>query len=276
MDFRHLSGLRGAAKAVSVKLAEHTPTILTLLGIAGFGTTVVLVAKAAPTAADVHARECWNRECPPDGVADIQEHVKESYKKEAVELAKLYGPAAAVGVASVTCFVAANKVNLDRQAAVMAAYSLSTETLARYQDKVIEKLGEEVHGDILNETTKDIVTSHLPENDPAVEVVPQGMVRVYDNVTGRYFYSSRELIMGAESSINKRLIDEVRVPLQEFYYEMGLEETFKLGDAVGWDISSPYAAKDNSLNVWFSPHLDDDKNPCLAINYHVVVFDRRA
>ena len=80
--------------------------------------------------------------------------------------------------------------------------------------------------------------------------------------------------MTAESEVNKRLINEVRVPLEEFYYELGLEETFLLGKKLGWDISSPYYNGGN-LDVYFTPMLDDDKNPCLVLNYHVMVLDRK-
>lgn len=271
--------LKAIGRLVASKVAEHSPEILTGLGILGFGTTCVMVAKAAPSASISHMREKSVREDIEVFEAtseDATRLTRESYIREAKELGKLYGPAAAVGVASVACFLGASKIHMDRQAAVMAAYSLSTETLARYQDKVIEKLGEDVHSDILGEATKEMASAHAPENDPMLEPIPAGTVRIYDNVTGRYFYGTREKVVDAESAINRRLIDEVRVPLQEFYYEMGLEENFNLGEAVGWDLSNPYSARDNTLNVWFTPHLDDDKNPCLALNYHVMVFDRRA
>lgn len=280
MDWKGL--VRTAAGAVS----RHSPAIFTALGIVGFGTTVVMTAKAAPAATDVHYREAWSRE---DARADLdngviseeelKKQVKDSYVKEFKEVAPLYLPAAGMGVISVGCFLMANKIHVDREAAVMAAYSLSEKTLATYQDKVIERLGEEAHRDILDEATKELARREVPEDlDPNAIVVPDGggTIRCYDNVTGRYFFSSRERILEAESAINKRLLNETRVELQEFYYELGLEDRFTLGEAMGWDISSPYFAADNTLNVWFTPMLDDDKNPCLALNYHVLIFERHA
>lgn len=259
-------------------VAKHSPEILTGLGILGFGTTVVMVAKASPAATDIHALEKeertriqnWN------GAEEDEkkEAIKESCIREAKALLPLYGPPAAVGVISIGCFIMSNRIKTGRHAALAAAYSLSTETLSRYQEKVIEKIGEKEHEDILKETTKEMVRDHTPEGyDHESEVVPMGMVRCYDNVTGRYFFSNKEKIMRAESEINKRILQETRLHLQDFYYALGLEERFNLGEILGWDISA-YNAKDNCLDIYFAPMLDDDKNPCLAINYHCMVFER--
>lgn len=267
------------AKSVGAVLSKNSPAIFTGLGLGGFAATIVMTAKASPKVQDIHKRAEWDRE-------DIQgsdhpseqarkDALRDSYVEEAKVLAPICLPPIFVGLASVACILASDKIQADRKAAVMAAYSLSAETLGRYQEKVIEKLGDEVHRDILEETTKEMVRDKAPENlEPEKIVVPEGTVRVYDNVTGRYFFSSRDRILAAESEINKRLINEVRVPLQEFYYEMGLEERFTLGESMGWDVSNPYYDAGN-LDIYFTPMLDDDKNPCLALNYHVMVFDRK-
>lgn len=270
MDLRHLT------RAIGRFASSHSTAILSGLGIAGFATTVVMVAKAAPMAREAHEVELWNR---TEGIQGLEEEeakkaVRESYISEAKDLLPLYGPPAAVGAASIACFLLANKVQADRRAAVMAAYSLSTETLSRYQEKVIEKLGEDGHREILRDISKEHVRENVPDGyDPNMEVIPAGKVRVYDSVTGRYFYSRKEDIYEAESAINQMLIDQAAVRHQEFYYLLGLEESYALGDAMGWDISSNGAS---SLKVWLSPHLDDEKNPCLCLNYHVTIFDRSA
>jgi hypothetical protein len=272
MDLKRL--IRSVAKAVG----DHSPEILTGLGIVGFGTTVVMVAKAAPTVDYVHSQASFDRQDLMEYEKDEElkkDLVRQSYIQEAKEIALLYGPAAGVGIMSVACFLGAHKLEADRRAAILAAYSLSEKTLTTYQEKVIEKLGEEAHQDILDETTKEIVRRDAPEGEEHILAPnPAGTVRCYDNVTGRYFYSSKDAILEAESAINKRLLSETRVNLQEFYYELGLEEKFTIGDSAGWDISSPYNPQ--MMDIWFTPMLDDEKNPVLAINYHVAIFDRQA
>ena len=274
--------LSSIAKNIAKVLSKNSPAILTGLGIAGFGTTVVMVARAAPEAGKAHrVREMDRAAIEYDGSTgaitkeERRTELVRTYKDEALDLLPLYGPPAAVGILSVACFVGANKIQADRQAALMAAYSLSEKTLATYQQKVIEKLGEEAESDIRKETVKEVVQSEAPEGEEHLSpVVPAGLSRCFDLVTGRYFFSSRERILAAESEINKRLLDETRVPLQEFYYALGLEERFVLGDTIGWDISSPYMPQ--MVDVHFTPMLDDEKNPVLAITYHVAIFDRQA
>lgn len=270
--------IRGIAKTALDALSKHSPEIFTGLGIVGFGTTVVMVAKASPKASAIHKVEKQARDEAREASSGSEETARkvltDSYLREGKRLLPLYGPPAAVGMASIACFIASNKIQVDRQAALMTAYSLSTETLARYQDKVIEKLGEAVESDIMNETVKEVADN----NEEAgycydTEPIPAGQVRVYDNVTGRYFYCNRERIAEAVCEVNKMLLDQVRVTLQEFYYQLGFDDRFNLGEMLGWDISSPFG-RNNKLDVFYGPHLDDDKNPCLAINYHVMAFER--
>ena len=267
-------------KVVADGISKNSHSILMGAGVVGFGATIFLTAKASPSGKAIHGRHAWTR-------SDILETEEDDYarrrllisdiKDECVELAPIYVPVIVTGALTLACFFGASKVQADKQAAILAAYSISEKTLSAYQDKVIEKLGIESHEDILKEATKQIVREETPKDfDPETVVSPKGTVRCYDNVTGRYFFSSRERIMEAESDINRRLLNETRVNLQEFYYEMGLEESFTIGEVMGWDISNPYMATDNSLRVWFTPMLDDDKNPCLALNYHVQIFDRSA
>ena len=262
---------RGLARTIASVLTKHSPAILTGLGVAGFATTVVMTAKAAPKVRDIHIWEEGFREVN----CDSKDDVRDSYVAEAKSLAPLVIPPAIVGVASVGCFIFSNKVQADRQAAIMAAYSLSTETLARYQEKVIEKLGEDEHSHILDEATRELAADKVPDGYKAeTEIVPMGKVRVYDTVTGRYFYSTKEAIYEAESEINQMLVDQAMVLHEEFYYLLGLEEQYAMGSVMGWDISNNHGAR--ALKTWVSPHLDDEKNPCLALHYHVAIFDRDA
>ena len=133
--------LKMLVKTIGKTLSKKSPVIFTGLGIVGFGTTVYMVAKASPEAKHIHDKERWEREDIKNSNAtdeEKKEDLKDSYLYEAKALLPLYGPPAAVGITSIGCFLMANKINVNRQEAFMAAYSLSTETLARYQDKVIE------------------------------------------------------------------------------------------------------------------------------------------
>lgn len=252
-------------------IASHSPAILTAVGIAGFGTTVVLAVRATPQADCCHKWHVSTREMIEDDTAieDKKTAIRDDVIEEAKEIVPLYIPAIGMGALTLACFLGASKIQADRQAALLAAYSLSEKTLVTYQEKVRERLGAEGHSDIHDEVMKEIV-----HDDPAPDgtlVVKEGSWRFYDTVLGRYFYSTREEIMAAESEINRRLLSETRVALAEFYYTMGVEDPGKVTECMGWDISSRYV---QAMEIMFTPMFDDEKNPCTAIHYRVTIFDR--
>lgn len=252
-------------------VAKNSPAILTALGIAGFGTTVVLAVRATPAADAAHRGHIWKRhdiEENPD-IQDVKEALRDDIIEEVKEIVPLYAPALGMGIVSIVCFVGASKIHADRHAAIMAAYSLSEKTLATYQEKVRERLGADVHSDIHDEVMKELV-----DDDTAPDgtlVVKEGKWRFYDTKLGRYFYSTREEIMAAESEINRRLLAETRVNLSEFYYAMGIDDPGQVADCMGWDISDRYA---QAMEIWFTPMFDDEKNPCTAIHYRMTIFER--
>lgn len=251
--------------------ARHTPEILTGAGIAGFVTTVVLAVRAAPIGEEVARSHRWIREeiAHEEDPETRKKQIREDIIAEAKELVPLYGPAAGVGCLSIACFLVASKVRTDRQAAILAAYSLGEKTFATYQQKVIDRIGEEGHADILRNTMVDVARDD-PAPDGTLGIV-DGKMRFYDMVLGRYFYSTREDILGAESDINRRLLSERRVPVSDFYYAMGIENRSMVSECMGWDISDRYV---QALDVSFAPMFDDEKNPCTAMFYKATIFDR--
>ena len=65
------------------------------------------------------------------------------------------------------------------------------------------------------------------------------------------------------NELNSRLINEMYVSLNDFYYELGLKTTTG-GDDLGWNIH-----RDGLVDVQFSSQLSDKGEPCLVIDYRV-------
>ena len=122
--------LATAANATKAFLVKRSPEILTGIGIAGMITTTIVAVKATPKAARL--------------LEDLQAQKKEPLTKVEVVKScwKYYIPAAATGIASVTCLIGANRVSVRRTAALAAAYQISETALTEYRDKVIETIGE--------------------------------------------------------------------------------------------------------------------------------------
>lgn len=241
-----------AKSFLSLKTAikKHSPEILTGIGIAGMITTTVMAVRATPKALIL-----------------IEERKEEigAEKLEAMDMVKTtwacYIPAAITGTLSVACLIGASSVNARRNTALATAYTLSESALKDYQGKVIEMFGEKK-----NEAVKDAVAKDKVEKNPVVTreviITEKGNTLCYDAISGRYFKSDIEKIKKAECELNRQMLDDMYVSLNDFYYEIGLDSV-KLGDELGWNVDSGY------IDLSFSSQLASDGTPCLVIDYSV-------
>lgn len=241
-----------AKSFLSLKTAikKHSPEILTGIGIAGMITTTVMAVRATPKALIL-----------------IEERKEEigAEKLEAMDMVKTtwacYIPAAITGTLSVACLIGASSVNARRNAALATACTLSESALKDYQGKVIEMFGEKK-----NEAVKDAVAKDKVEKNPVVTreviITEKGNTLCYDAISGRYFKSDIEKIKKAECELNRQMLDDMYVSLNDFYYEIGLDSV-KLGDELGWNVDSGY------IDLSFSSQLASDGTPCLVIDYSV-------
>lgn len=241
-----------AKSFLSLKTAikKHSPEILTGIGITGMITTTVMAVRATPKALIL-----------------IEERKEEigAEKLEAMDMVKTtwacYIPAAITGTLSVACLIGASSVNARRNAALATAYTLSESALKDYQGKVIEMFGEKK-----NEAVKDAVAKDKVEKNPVVTreviITEKGNTLCYDAISGRYFKSDIEKIKKAECELNRQMLDDMCVSLNDFYYEIGLDSV-KLGDELGWNVDSGY------IDLSFSSQLASDGTPCLVIDYSV-------
>lgn len=241
-----------AKSFLSLKTAikKHSPEILTGIGIAGMITTTVMAVRATPKALIL-----------------IEERKEEigAEKLEAMDMVKTtwvcYIPAAITGTLSVACLIGASSANARRNAALATAYTLSESALKDYQGKVIEMFGEKK-----NEAVKDAVAKDKIEKNPVVTreviITEKGNTLCYDAISGRYFKSDIEKIKKAECELNRQMLDDMYVSLNDFYYEIGLDSV-KLGDELGWNVDSGY------IDLSFSSQLASDGTPCLVIDYSV-------
>lgn len=244
------SNISKVLSSVRTSMAKHSPEILTGIGIAGMITTTVMAVRATPKALIL-----------------IEERKEEigAEKLEAMDMVKTtwacYIPAAITGTLSVACLIGASSVNARRNAALATAYTLSESALKDYQGKVIEMFGEKK-----NEAVKDAVAKDKVEKNPVVTreviITEKGNTLCYDAISGRYFKSDIEKIKKAECELNRQMLDDMYVSLNDFYYEIGLDSV-KLGDELGWNVDSGY------IDLSFSSQLASDGTPCLVIDYSV-------
>lgn len=204
------------------KASEHTPEFLMAAGVIGFAATCVSVAKAAPKAKEAY------EECRGMSTTDML-----------LEVAPHYIPSAALGALTLTCFFGSNRILDSRRAAAVAAYSLTERVLTKYEEKVIDRLGEEGAADISKEVSdeiayEDCVDDKIVTVNGAVPIGP-GEKLYKDCVSGRFFTARPEAVANAEAAINRRLPSEVTITLDEFYAELGIEDESIVSLALGFE-----------------------------------------
>jgi len=242
-------------KNVKMAVSEHSPEILTGLGIAGMITTTILAVKATPKALDLIA-EAEDKKFNDDNDALLT-------KVEVIKVAwKPYIPAAITGVTSVACLIGASSVNAKRNAALATAYNLTATAFSEFKDATLETVGEKKEQIIRNKVAEERINKE-PVNQSTIIVSGNGNTRCFDTITKRRFISDIETIKKIVNELNRKMVNgEDYISLNEFYYELGLDEV-SIGDELGWNVTR------GLIEVDFRAQLDTDGTPCIVIDYAV-------
>lgn len=228
--------------------------------MAGLLTTVAMAVTATPKAIEILDREMWDREVI--GIEKYGSPIQPLTKKEIISLTwKCYIPTVLMGAATIGCIIGANSIHLRRNAALVSLYSIAESTLKEYQAKVIETLGEKKEQLIKEEILQDRVTNNPPKENQII-ITGNGNTLCYDSLSGRYFKSDIEKIRRIQNDFNRSLISEMYKTLNEFYDELGLEET-ELGRNMGW------TTEFGLLDISFSAKLTPDNLPCIVLDYRI-------
>lgn len=243
------SDISRLATSFGKSIKKRSPEILVGLGITGMVTAYVAVIKETPK-----ALKLIEEKKEENGVDELS--VRETVKT----VAPCYIPSAAIVLVSIFCIVGASATNHKRNAALATAYAISESSFKEYKDKVIESIGEKKEQEVRESVAKEKLNKN-----PVREIIltdKGGNTKCFDVISGRCFESDRSTIDRAVNELNRRMRDEQYVTLNDFYYEIGLDEV-KLGDKLGWNIDKGY------IEIDYSSQLDANGTPCLVIDYLV-------
>ncbi len=235
-------------KSTTAFLTEHSSAIMVTIGLAGMGTAIVMSAEATPKAMLLIEEEKKAKQV--DNLTPV-ETVKTVWK--------CYAPTAAVAVLSSACIIGANKVDARKRAALATAYSLSEEALREYHDKTVEMIGEKKEQAIRDSIDKDHVDRKPPVNTEVI-ITERGNTLCLDSMTGRYFKSDIDELRRIENELNRMILNEGYISLNDYYYEIGLDAT-EVGEELGWNVDKGY------MSLSFSSQLTKDQTPCLVVSF---------
>ena len=191
-------------------------TILTYLGGAGVIATTVVAVKSTPKALRL--------------LDEVENEKGEDLTKvEKIKIAgPVYVPSILIGVGTLSCIFGANIMNKRHQAALVSAYTLLDSSFKEYKQKVKDIYGEDGENTIRAELAKDKY-----EEDDYGDEYEDGKQLFYDEYSKRYFRATNETVLRAEYTVNKNLVDECYVDLNELYDLLGIDRV-DYGEYVGW------------------------------------------
>ena len=195
---------------------KNGSTILTCVGGAGVVATSVMAAKATPKVLMLLDNA---REEKGDNLTKFESFIIAGHA---------YIPAIIVGASTIACIFGANILNKRTQATLMSAYALLDNSYKEYKKKVDEVYGVEAGKNIRAEIAKDKYTNDIISLD--------NKELFYDFYSGRYFESTKETVIQAQYEINRALIVNNSVSLNEYYEILGLERKAEY-ELVGWSCS---------------------------------------
>ena len=245
------AGLKQTIKSAERVLTKYSPGILTGIGIAGMIGATFMAVKATPKA--LYLIETKKEETEVEELTPV-ETVKTCWK--------CYIPATLTTVLSAVCLIGASTVSAKRNAALATAYSISEAALREYQEKVVEVIGEKKEKAVRDAVAKDQIERDPVTKSEVVIIDSNSNTLCYEPLSGRYFKSTIDKIKKAEIKLDRQMIQEMYVSLNDFYWEIGLDGT-DLGDQMGWNLSKGY------MDLSFSSQLADDGTPCAVIVYGI-------
>lgn len=252
------SKLVGFVGSLATGVNKHKKGILLGVTIAGSVSATISAWVNAPKARDIldeHRRRM--EEIPPEDKVARRRETIDTVK----ELAPLVAPPVVLTALSVGGAVGGHSVSTKQIAALSAAYSFSEKKLSDVMEKSIEKFGEKKTEALVDAVNQDTVAKNPPPSHETIISTGKGQTLCYDDFSGRYFYSDAESIRRAVNEINRRLIDEMYVSLNDFYYELGLSSV-GAGNDFGFCV-------DDMLDTSFTTTLTPDDRPCLVLNYRI-------
>ena len=233
-------------------LKRNSATILTCVGAAGVVATTVTAIKATPKAVILLEKA-------------KEEKGEQLTKLETVKVAgPVYVPTVVLGVSTLACIFGANILNKHSQASIVSAYALVDGAYKDYRKKVDDIYGKEAGDQVRAGIAKDKYVEKYEKNP----IVPEEGKRLYyDYFSEQYFEATPFEVQRAEYEINRTLMLDDCVYLDDWYRMIGLDP-FEPSNNFGW---TTCGNMDAYWQTWIDFHHQtvevDDGLECTIISF---------
>ena len=212
--------MKGLVPCAKIFVRKHSPTILTVLGTVGVIATGIFAAKETPKAMRKLKKE------------ELRKGEPLTTKEKIVIATPVYVPTGVIAVSTIACIIGSNVINHQRQAQLMAAYTMARETLAQYRGEVVKRYGEDVDKEIMGDVIREYCNYHQ-----IGATTPDKIFHFYEPISNQHFDMYERELMDAEYHINRNYVMRGYVTFNEWLEFVGLSPISN-GDDIGWSIDS--------------------------------------
>lgn len=301
-----MNKLSGAFNKAGFQLKKHSPEILVVAGVVGTVASVVMACKATLKVNDVLEDAKGTIDKIHEVVADekfdyneedAKKDLTKVYVKTALEFAKLYAPAVALGSLSLVSILTSNNILRKRNVALAAAYATVDKSFKDYRGRVIERFGEKIDRELkYNIQPKEVEETVVDENgkEKTVKSVKNyvnpedisGYARFFDEFTrdekgnvcknlnwNRNNEYNLLFLKAQQQYANDLLRTKGRLFLNEVYDMLGFPPS-KAGQVVGWtyDLKNPMGDNYVDFGIYASDQNYSDfiyNNDAILLDFNV-------
>lgn len=229
--------IKRSLSIAGLKIRKHSPEILTVGGIIGFGVTVALIYKATPKVEKI--------------VEKIEETREAHLEVNKIEVAKDLGKALALpiitGTLSVGAVVWSYNIQRNRIFVLSGALTASQAMYTAFENKYKEQYGEEEYQRFVS--TEQQVITRQDENGEDVDTVEDTKKDLID--TEGMWYDQSEFYVSDDHGYNLEWIRQMGedldvkffakgyLSLNEVYAKLGFPKT-RIGALLGWSTTGDF------------------------------------
>lgn len=261
---------------VGFKLKKHSPEILIVTGVIGIVTSTVMACKATTKVNDIVDETkdmvdkihdaVENKKHTSDGEEYTQEVANKDltivYAQTGLKFVKLYGPAVAIGIASIGCIVGSNHILRKRNIALAAALTAMETSFKEYRGRLVDRFGKDLDRELrfgikAKEVEEKVVDEKGKETTvtKTVEVVdPNAVHSIYSVVfcegnSGwtRNAELNKVFLIQQQNYANDKLKLNGVLTLNEVYDMIGAPRT-AYGQIAGWVYTDDSSIGDNFVD----------------------------
>lgn len=267
---------------------KHLPEILVASGIVVGGVGAVLACKSTVKATEVVA-DAQKKLNDVEEAKILAENNEVIYTDEdeandrkaiaislATDMVKLYALPVALGVVSVTCILASNRMLHKRNVALSAAYAALNTDFINYRKRVVDKYGKEEDLMLKNGLEKKLIatdvidpeTGEVKKEDKEVLTYNGDKLsqyaRIFDEIESTQWSPNpdrnKQFLLMEQNFFNEKIKTRGYIFLNEVYERLGFRPT-KAGAVVGWVYKNEdYEGIDFGLFTATSPKVKDFMN----------------